>query len=316
MVKIVTVLFLLLTVVSSRWTDYLKRYNKSYSNDEEILRKDIFYKNLAKIEQFNQKYTHLHLSINEFADWTTEEFLQLTQMRPRVAPIRQLSYSKNWQKSLPVYVDWRTKGAVTPVKNQGQCGSCWAFSTTGSVEGAYAIKTGKLVTLSEQQLVDCSSDNNGCSGGLMDNAFKYVEEYGLEGETEYNYTAHDGICSYNRSLANVKINGYQDVPKNDEMALMAAVARQPVSVAIEADQSIFQFYSRGVIAVKDCGVQLDHGVLVVGYGVENSTKYWLVKNSWGESWGDHGYFKLERTNSSDSQGTCGVAKQASYPVIG
>ena len=219
--------------------------------------------------------------------------------------------------TIPDEIDWRTKKAVTGVKNQGSCGSCWAFSTTGSIEGAYAIKTGKLISLSEQQLVDCATDNNGCNGGLMDTAFKYVEHNSLESEQDYQYQGSDDSCSFNSSQAFVKISGYQDVATNNEMALKTAVAQQPVSIAIEADKTVFQFYSNGVITSDLCGTNLDHGVLIVGYGYDNKSgnDYWLVKNSWGDTWGDQGYVKIQRTNSTNSSGTCGIAISASYPIV-
>ena len=155
---------------------------------------------------------------------------------------------------------------LTQVKNQGSCGSCWAFSTIGSIEGAYAIKTGKLISLSEQQLVDCARKNNGCNGGLMDYAFQYVEHNALETEEEYSYDGSDDSCTFNSSLGVVKISGYEDVPPNNQIALKEAVAQQPVSIAIEADKTVFQFYSGGVITSDLCGQNLDHGVLIVGVG--------------------------------------------------
>jgi len=190
-------------------------------------------------------------------------------------------------KNLATTVDWTKKGAVTAVKNQGQCGSCWAFSTTGSIEGAEFLKTGVLRSLSEQQLVDCAgvTGNSGCQGGLMDNAFKYVETNPLETEAEYQYTAQNGQCKYVKSKGVGNVVTYKDVPTGDLNQFLAAVARQPVSIAIEADQQAFQGYTGGVIT-SGCGSQLDHGVLAVGYGTtENGTRYALVKNSWGASWG-------------------------------
>jgi len=212
-------------------------------------------------------------------------------------------------------VDWRTKGAVTPIKNQGQCGSCWAFSTTGSVEGAYFISTGKLVSLSEQQLVDCSGayGNEGCNGGLMDDAFKYIiANGGLDTESDYAYTARDGVCNKAKAAIHAaSIKSFADVPANQEAQLIAAVAKTPVSVAIEADQSGFQFYKSGVFA-GPCGTQLDHGVLAVGYDTTATTPYWIVKNSWGTSWGDQGYIMMAQ--GKGAHGLCGINMMASYPT--
>jgi C1A family cysteine protease len=211
-------------------------------------------------------------------------------------------------------VDWRQKNAVTPVKNQQQCGSCWAFSTTGSVEGAHAIKTGNLVSLSEQQLVDCSGaqGNQGCNGGLMDQAFQYIiSNNGITTESSYPYTAQQGTCQTNVTSA-ATISSFVDVTANSETSLMQAINVGPVSIAIEADQPCFQFYSGGILSDPSCGTQLDHGVLLVGYGTDSSTNtpYWIVKNSWGASWGESGYIRLIR-----NQNECGVAAEASYPVV-
>jgi KDEL-tailed cysteine endopeptidase len=220
----------------------------------------------------------------------------------------------------PKEIDWRTKEAVAPVKNQLLCGSCWAFSTTGSVEGINAIVTGELVSLSEQMLIDCdTSRDHGCHGGLMDYAYQFIiDNGGIDTEEDYPYTnpAAEGQCDINRSGRHVvTIDGYEDIPANDEVSLLKAVAKQPVSVAIEADQRAFQLYAGGVFD-EACGTALNHGVLVVGYGVAmnktHEVPYWIVKNSWGPQWGDHGYIRLRRQVGEEGQ--CGIAMQASFPV--
>merc|ERR1712061_183974 len=208
----------------------------------------------------------------------------------------------------PASMDWSTKGAVTPIKNQGQCGSCWAFSSTGGVEGRWEVATGSLKSLSEQQLVDCSKQNSGCNGGLMDYAFSYYRSTSIASESSYPYTARDGSCksSYTAAIPRGGVTGYKDVSSSSS-ALMSAINQQPISVAVEADQSAFQRYSGGIVT-SGCGTNLDHGVLAAGY--DSTQGYYLVKNSWGASWGDAGYLKI-----STSGNVCGIHSQPSYPTV-
>ena len=227
---------------------------------------------------------------------------------------------------LPASVNWVEKGSVTPVKDQGQCGSCWSFSTTGALEGSYANKYGNLVSFSEQELVDCDNRKNGgkdigCNGGLMDNAFAWIEKNGgLCTESAYPYTSGttktSGPC--NNACASVSgstVVNFVDVAPNSDTAMMTALTLQPVSIAIEADQKDFQLYKSGVFT-GSCGTTLDHGVLVVGYGTLDGSDYYLVKNSWSTTWGDNGYIRLGRGSQyNGGAGQCGMLMQASYPVL-
>ena len=305
------------SVSKSRLFEAFKaNYNKQYASaEEEASRFQIFSENIDFINQHNSEAAngfHSHtVGVNQFADLTNAEYREL-YLSPYPAELLGRERNYVWLEAPEAgSVDWRQKGAVTPIKNQGQCGSCWSFSTTGSVEGAHAIATGNLVSLSEQQLMDCSTSygNMGCNGGLMDNAFKYIiANGGIDTEQDYPYTAQDGTCDKTKESKHVvSISSYNDVPQNNEQQLAAAVAKGPVSVAIEADQQSFQMYSSGVFS-GPCGTNLDHGVLVVGY----TDDYWIVKNSWGASWGDQGYIMMKRGVSSS--GICGIAMQPSYPV--
>jgi len=283
------------------------------------MRFDTFRQNAAKVVAHNAKGLSWTMALNEFADLTSDEFAAkyIGGFRPQVGPKNyELSHLRS--VDVPSSIDWSTKGAVTPIKNQGQCGSCWAFSTTGSTEGVNFIATNKLVSLSEQQLVDCSGSygNQGCNGGLMDNAFQYIiHNGGLCTEEAYPYEGADGTCKSSTCTSAVTISGYKDVPQDSDSAMMSAVAQNPVSVAIEADQSAFQFYAGGVLTSNACGTALDHGVLVVGYGSESGSDYYKVKNSWGASWGLKGYVLLGRGASyNGGKGQCGVLQQPSYPT--
>jgi cathepsin L len=256
--------------------------------------------------------------MNVFGDLTFEEFKAAylgTKLPKRNTTSASTFLSPLNVHDLPDSVDWRTKGYVTGVKDQGQCGSCWAFSTTGSLEGQYFRNKGTLESFSEQQLVDCSGDygNMGCNGGLMDQAFEYIEKFGIERESVYPYTAQDGQCQYDASKVVTKVSSYVDIPTGNEAKLKEAVATQgPVSVAIDASNASFQFYRSGVYNERSCSSsQLDHGVLAVGYGTLSNNAYWLVKNSWGTSWGQQGYIFMTR----DKNNQCGIATAASYPQI-
>lgn len=284
---------------------------------------EIFKDNLKFIDDHNSVDRPYKLGLNKFADLTNEEYrAKFLGTRPSYKKtflgLRKPSL-RYWpwpSDRLPRSVDWRKSGAVTEVKDQGQCGSCWAFSTVATVEAINQIVTGNLTSLSEQELVDCDrAEDQGCNGGLMDNAFEFiVQNGGIDTEEDYPYKGVDGQCDLSRKNNKVvTIDGHEDVMPYSERALKKAVAHQPVSVAIDASGRAFQLYESGVFT-GHCGTDLDHGVVVVGYGVdEDGLDYWIVRNSWGKGWGDDGYIMLHR-NSHTFTGKCGIAMQPSYPV--
>ncbi|XP_003742440.1 cathepsin L1 [Galendromus occidentalis] len=303
------------------WNAFKSTHLKSYRDgQEELIRRFIFEDNLHTIEEFNRVNASLAgftLGVNEFADMTNTEFSNmLLGLGGRNKIAGDSVFESSHVQDLPAEVDWTQKGYVTEVKNQGQCGSCWAFSTTGSLEGQVFKKTGKLVSLSEQNLVDCSTSegNQGCNGGLMDQAFTYIKKNGgIDTEAAYPYTGSDGTCRFLENKVGATVSGFVDVKSGDENALKEAVATVgPISVAIDASSIFFQFYRGGVYNPWFCSsTELDHGVLVVGYGTEGGKDYWLVKNSWGSSWGLKGYIKMVRNKKN----RCGIATQASYPTV-
>lgn len=324
--------------------EWTKIHSKMYATEEEQMKRlKIWIGNHDRIESHNNqlpkpKFTLGH---NEYSDLTEDEFAQhfrlgkyskspesakenvqsLVSSEADVKTARHLAEDQ-LPLDLPDAVNWISLGGVTPVKNQGACGSCWAFSTTGALEGAKYVKTGELVALSEQNLLDCDHLDMGCNGGLMDNAFKFDEKSGgLCSEDDYPYEAKQGRVCNPTNCTDVEgslVSTFYDVPGGDEQSLLAALAMQPISVAIQADQYVFQFYKSGVLTDDSCGkaAQLDHGVLAVGYGsdLETNEPYFMVKNSWGETWGENGYIRMSR-NSENSYGMCGILKMASYPVV-
>ncbi|KAG8043749.1 hypothetical protein GUJ93_ZPchr0458g22853 [Zizania palustris] len=305
------------------YAQWMAEHGKNYNAiGEEERRYQVFKDNLRYVDQHNAAADagvhSFRLGLNRFADLTNDEY-RAAYLGMKNKPQRDRKVSNRYlaadDEALPESVDWRKKGAVADIKDQGGCGSCWAFSAIAAVEGINQIVTGDLIALSEQELVDCdTSYNEGCNGGLMDYAFEFIiNNGGIDTESDYPYKGSDNRCDVNRKNAKVvSIDGYEDVTPNSEKSLQKAVANQPVSVAIEAGGRAFQLYTSGIFT-GTCGTALDHGVAAVGYGTENGKDYWIVRNSWGESWGESGYVRLER-NIKATSGKCGIAVEPSYPV--
>lgn len=339
---------------------WMAQFGRTYDDiAEKQSRLAIFVKNLLFVNDFdNQGNKTYKLNINLFSDMTNEEFLGLytgfqapndtlsSSSLLRQRNTKSFRYQDLSEADVPARVDWREQGAVTPVKEQGQCSKrttvsqtlinflyispcklmkfsthtqvlVWAFSTVATIEGITKIKSDKLISLSEQQLVDCNRDqiNRGCRGGDMEDAFKYIEENGgITTEENYQYKGTDETCDTTKTNEYAaKITGYEMVPPNSENDLLKAVAMQPVSVGIDANGEEFRAYASGVFS-GNCGTNLNHAVTIVGYGTtEEGTDYWLVKNSWGETWGEKGYVRILR-NAGPPEGLCGIAMYASYPT--
>ena len=295
---------------------YIGKHNKSYGTVAEYkFRLEQYSLRVAEHERHNSMPGQTSTQGENFlTDRTDAEIKMLLGFNKEL-----LGAQRNFTKfddSNATPIDWRTKGAVTPVKNQGQCGSCWAFSTTGALEGAHFVASGELVSLSEQNLVNCSSKNSACNGGLMDLAFEYAETNPIMTEADWPYAAKKELlgCTlhYKKDKGVVSVKSYRDVTPNDPSQLKAALAQGPVSVAIEADKAAFQQYTGGVITGTACGDQLDHGVLAVGWGTDATAgDYFIVKNSWSAAWGDQGYVKI---GAAAGTGVCGINQMASIPT--
>ncbi|CAF3202882.1 unnamed protein product [Rotaria socialis] len=315
--------------LNESWTLFKRVFKRQYaSTKEEVSRRTIWEENLAKIRKHNlESNMGLHsytMEMNRFGDLSNEEFKKTMngfKMSKNVDPSK---YDRHMflapsNVAIPDQVDWRKEGYVTSVKDQGQCGSCWAFSATGSLEGQTFAKTKTLPSLSEQQLVDCSTSfgNEGCDGGLMNAAFEYIKQNnGIDSEKSYPYEAYDDKCRFKPDDVAATDVGFIYIQEQNETDLTSAIATVgPIAVAIDASQDSFQFYSSGIYNEPMCSsTNLDHGVLAVGYGSEGKkhpTDYYIVKNSWGDGWGDAGYILMLRNSNNQ----CGIATMASYPLV-
>jgi len=243
------------------------------------------------------------------ADLTQEEYSALLGYKKNTMEPQNAERVNVFDESndLPASVNWVTEGMVTPIKDQGTCGSCWSFSTTGSIESAYKIKNGAEILLSEQQLVDCSVSygNNGCSGGLVEYAYHYIENVPLETESQYPYKATNQKCAAEALSGDVKLSDFKDVQRFSPTQLAQALVIGPVSVGVDASGFSFKLYKSGIIK-RMCGTSIDHAVLAVGYGTEKGVDYWMIKNSWGAKWGEKGYFRVLRDMKKQDEGMCGI----------
>lgn len=306
----------------NQFANFQERFSKRYENIQEMeTRFQIFRTNLRNIILHNLDHTqNFTMGINQFTDLTAQEFkdMYVNGRKENLGSFGCKSFSSGGS-GLPSSVDWRNNGVVNSVRDQGQCGSCWAFATTANAESVWAISSGKLLDLSEEFLVDCASGvgyyNMGCNGGQPDSAFKYMINNGQCTEASYPYkagvTKTAGSCQKCTSVE-VSFSSCSDVTPKDQVSLAAAVAKQPVVIAIEADTRYFQSYSGGILDSTECGTSLDHAVEIIGYGSQNGVDYWIVRNSWGSSWGEGGYFRIKKTSSTNDIGICGVAAEPSF----
>jgi len=300
--------------------EWLLQYPKpEYQNDPERLfhRRMVYEENVADISRINSENLTWTAGVNAYSDLTWEEFKEYFNIAPQDCSATANSGKSLTRTVIPDSVDWRDKKMVTPVKNQGSCGSCWAFSTTGAVESSWAIAGNPLVELAEQQLVDCAGGfkNNGCNGGLPSQAFQYLMwTKGQELGSDYRYTARDGRCQFSTSKIKASISDEFNITSGDESdtGLPGAIVGRPVSICYQV-VSDFNKYKSGVYQSSRCKNgphDVNHAVLAVGYGTENGTPYYMVKNSWGTSFGISGYFKILR-----GKNMCGLATCSSYPIV-
>ncbi|XP_059205363.1 procathepsin L-like [Centropristis striata] len=307
--------------VTELWEKWQMKHGKVYDDQMEVAyRRAVWEKNVRLVLRHNKEASAgLHsftMGLNHLADMTAEEVNEKLNGLKMEEPTRVRNYTfkdLSGQK-MPKSVDWRKNGMVGPVRNQGMCGSCWAFSTMGALEAQMRRQTGALVTLSPQNLVDCSASNHGCRGGYLSAAFRYViRNQGVDSENFYPYETRDGPCRYSVEGMAGYCSDFHDVPPGNERALQAAVATVgPISVAVNAMLQSFHFYKGGLYNEPNCDPNhRNHAVLLVGYGSEDGQDFWIVKNSWGVEWGEGGYIRIVRNRNN----LCGIASNAVYPSV-
>ena len=298
-----------LSEIESAFLGYITQYGKSYSSVAEYeMRLRNFAVKHAAIEEHNQSGESYRLGHNKMSDWTEEEYEAILTYQPGMYNVTS-TFDK---VGATTPIDWRSSGCVSPIQDQGQCGSCWAFSSVSALESDYCIANGTLFKLSEQQLVDCVKLCFGCNGGNQSLAFNYYESHYAMSESSYPYTAKTGTCQYNsNNVTAVKTTGWTGVTGGQPDAMKAALVNNPLAVAIQANQLSFQMYTSGIFTNTNCGTQLDHATNVVGWGTSNGMDYWIMRNSWGVTWGMSGYMEIEIV---DGAGLCGIQMQPLFPI--
>jgi C1A family cysteine protease len=299
--------------VQQAFVGYIAEFGKHYETVEEFNhRLEQFSRNHVHVLEHNAKESNFMLGHNKMSDWTEFEYKSLLNYIPDMDDENNAEFEIFEEDENATGIDWRSHGAVNAIKDQGQCGSCWAFSAVSAMESAHHKATGKLLSFAEQQLVDCSTRNHGCNGGNAGLAFNYYKTDAAMAESSYKYTARDQRCSYNaKNTTGVKDQSYSNVTRNSSSQMKSALQKAPLSVAIEADRSVFQSYRSGIFNSSSCGTNLDHATNVVGWGSSSGTDYWIMRNSWGTSWGEKGYMRLAITSGA---GICGIQSSPLYPT--
>ena len=299
-------------IVEKEFVQHIAEYGKSYGTKEEYqFRLALFAEKHAAIAEHNSENGSFQLGHNQFSDWTDAEYKKLLGFKKRSHMVKSSNYTVLDTSNTPSSIDWRDRGAVNAVKNQGQCGSCWAFSATAAIEGAHFMQTGQLLRLSEQQLVDCDRQSEGCNGGLQEYAMDYLESNQQELESDYPYTAKDGQCQTSAAKGKVLVAQIHDVQPESVDQLKAAIAVGPTSVTVEADKLVFQMYMKGIFNSEKCGTELDHAITAVGFGTEDGQDYYIVRNSWGAQWGEEGYIRIAAV---EGKGICGIQQVSLFPT--